>query len=498
MAIISLTKIKSVFSSIRVKIALAFLLIMGISYIAVANSLNGLVGDYLFNEQKQSNQSRILKISKDISPLFYAKKALEINEYIDFQASDLSSRLLVLDSIGKVQSDSDSLLNGQIVTLPETVDVLVNNAPVSFGVHRYEASSSIQGIFPSSAYNARKSIHVSYTVSPLLKDNKIIGAVLLSSPMQPLISRLQSLQNQVSFYFSIAALAVLICSVIFSEVITKPIKLLTNGIRRMGKGDFSTRVPEIGTGELRTLTETYNTMSTKLEMLDNSRNLFISNASHELKTPLATMKILLESIIYQPEMDKELQTEFLTDINKEIDRLNLIIGDLLTLVSMDAQTIRLNKSTFDFADIVTDIVNKLSLVAAQRQQEIKLQISDRCEMTADHAKLTQVVFNLLDNAIKYSFDKGVIRVRLVRSGRNAILTIVDNGAGIPKSDLTHIFDRFYRVDKARSRDTGGTGLGLSIVNQMVLIHGGSVSVDSEEGKGSTFITELPLNISKDV
>ena len=192
-------------------------------------------------------------------------------------------------------------------------------------------------------------------------------------------------------------------------------------------------------------------------------------------------------------MDVEVRTDFLSDINREINRLNLIISDLLTLVSMDSKSMRLNRETFKFADVVTDVTHRLSLVAEKRRQEIKLQLADSCEMYADCAKLTQVVYNILDNAIKYTPEGGLIKVRLIRSGRDAILSVSDNGPGIPKEDQPHIFDRFYRVDKARSRDTGGTGLGLSIVNQLVLMHGGSVSVQSEEGKGSTFTVELPIH-----
>lgn len=285
----------------------------------------------------------------------------------------------------------------------------------------------------------------------------------------------------------------MVIALIFSRILTRPIVSLTRSIQRMGRGDFSVRVPIAGSGELRRLSETFNTMSEKLEMLDQSRNQFVSNASHELKTPLATMKILLESIIYQPDMDQEMRTEFLTDINKEIDRLNMVIGDLLTLVSMDSKTMRLNRSTFSFAQLVSDTAKRLNLVLEKRDQELKLQLSDRCEMYADSAKLTQVIYNLLENASKYTQEGGTIRVRLIRSGRDAVLTVSDNGPGIPKEDQAHIFDRFYRVDKARSRETGGTGLGLSIVHQMVIMHGGTVSVDSEEGNGTTFTVELPIH-----
>ena len=334
---------------------------------------------------------------------------------------------------------------------------------------------------------------VAYSTAGLVQNGQTIGVLLLTSPMQGTMERLFTLQDKMILYFLIAAGVAMVIALVFSRVITRPIVSLTRSIQRMGRGDLSVRVPVKGSGELRRLSETFNTMSEKLEMLDKSRNQFVSNASHELKTPLATMKILLESIIYQPDMDAGMRTEFLTDINKEIDRLNLIISDLLTLVSMDSKTMRLNRTTFSLAQVVTDTAHRLALVMEKRHQELKLQLNDRCDMYADCAKLTQVVYNLMENASKYTQEGGVIRVRLIRSGRDAILTVSDNGPGIPKEDQSHIFDRFYRVDKARSRETGGTGLGLSIVHQMVLMHGGTVTVDSEEGNGATFTVELPIH-----
>ena len=334
---------------------------------------------------------------------------------------------------------------------------------------------------------------MAYCTSALTADGVVQGVLLYSSPVQEMMDRLSSLQTRMVAYFLIAAAAAMVIALIFSRVLTRPIVSLTKSIQRMGHGDLSVRVPVKGSGELRRLSETFNTMSEKLQMLDTSRNQFVSNASHELKTPLATMKILLENIIYQPEMDAEMRTEFLTDINKEIDRLNSIISDLLTLVSMDSKAMRLNRTTFSLAQVITDTAHRLQPVAESHHQELKLALNDRCEMYADCAKLTQVVYNLMENAIKYTQEGGTIKVRLIRSGRDAVMTVTDNGPGIPREDQAHIFDRFYRVDKARSRETGGTGLGLSIVHQMVLMHGGSVSVESEEGRGSTFTVELPIH-----
>ena len=482
------------FSSIRWKILLAFLLIVGVSYYFVADALIGLVGDYLFDERMRQDSTNTHRLAAEVTPLYLSSQTNEVQQLLEAASSDLGGRMMVLDMSGKVQSDSQRELNGSRMAVTEVASILSTGEKSAYGIHALKTKDDgtlhVLHFLKPFDQNAE---WVAYSTSALIHNGRTIGVLFYSSPIQEMMERVFALQDRMMMYFLVAAGAALIIALVISRILTRPIISLTRSIQRMGRGDFSVRVPEKGSGELRRLSETFNIMSEKLEMLDQSRNQFVSNASHELKTPLATMKILLESIIYQPEMDTDMRTEFLTDINKEIDRLNMIIGDLLTLVSMDSKTMRLNRSTFSLAQIVTDTAQRLKLVMDQRQQELKLQLNDRCEMYADQAKLTQVVYNLMENASKYTHEGGSIRVRLIRSGRDAILTVTDNGPGIPKEDQAHIFDRFYRVDKARSRETGGTGLGLSIVHQMVLMHGGTVSVDSEEGNGSTFTVELPIH-----
>ena len=467
---------------------------MGVSYYVVATSLIGLVGDYLFDDRMRQDRASTKKLAAEISPLYLAARTSELQQVLEAASKDLGGRMLVLDRSGKVQADSMRELNGSRMEVAEVASILSYGENDAYGVHTLKAEEEepLDVLHFLQPFD-RRAEWVAYCSAALMQNNHIIGVLLYSSPIQEMMERVFNLQDQMVMYFLIAAFAAMVIALVFSRVITRPIISLTRSIQRMGRGDLSVRVPVRGSGELRRLSETFNSMSEKLEMLDQSRNQFVSNASHELKTPLATMKILLESIIYQPDMDGEMRAEFLTDINKEIDRLNMVLGDLLTLVSMDSKTMRLNRTTFSLAQLVTDNAHRLELVLNQRHQELKLQLSDRCEMYADQAKLTQVVYNLMENASKYTQEGGIIRVRLIRSGRDAILTVSDNGPGIPKEDQAHIFDRFYRVDKARSRETGGTGLGLSIVHQMVLMHGGTVSVDSEEGNGATFTVELPIH-----
>ena len=279
----------------------------------------------------------------------------------------------------------------------------------------------------------------------------------------------------------------------FSRVLTRPIVEMTGVIQGMSKGDLGLRVRESGSWEIRQLALAFNSMSEQLETLNQSRSQFVSNASHELKTPLATMKIMIESLMYQPDMEAELRTEFLGDVNREIDRLSSIVTDLLTLAQVDSRSSRLNREKMSLAEVVKDAEHRLSPMAAQKGQTVTLILQDSCDMYADRAKLGQVVYNLMENAVKYTPREGWVKVVLQRNGRDAVLTVSDSGPGIPRDSLSRVFERFYRVDKARGRESGGTGLGLSIVQQFVNLHGGTVRVSSEEGQGAVFTVELPLN-----
>lgn len=495
MDIISQTRIKP-FTSISWKILLAFLLIVGGSFYVMATSLTSLVGDYLFEQRIRADRISVEKLASQLAPLLDSAKAQELTDRLKEAGGELGGRLMALDADAKVQFDSYSELNGVRLQYPEVLGILMQGKPVDYGVHQLtgEGEGSRTSLL-SFLRPLNTSIKwVGYCTAALTTTDKgVIGVLLFSSPVQSMMEGLYQLQDQMILYFLAVAGVALVIALVFSRVITRPIATLTRGIQRMGKGDFSSRVEVKGSGEMKRLAETFNTMSEKLEVLDKSRNQFVSNASHELKTPLATMKLLLESVIYQPDMDPAVRTEFMTDINKEIDRLSLIVSDLLTLVQMDTKNMKLNRQNIRLAELVRDTAHRLTPMLQAREQQIQLELEDEGEMYADGPKLQQVVYNLMDNAVKYTQPGGMIRVKLIRAGKEITLTVADNGPGIPKEDLPHIFDRFYRVDKARSREKGGTGLGLSIVRQIVMLHGGGISVKSEEGQGAAFIVELPAH-----
>ena len=452
----------------------------------IANLTIHLVGDFLYADRRERDIVLVQGMVDNCAQNHFLTDYAKVSETLLNSAAATGGRILLTDAYGKVQFDSSAKLNGTVFNNHETSSVLVLGQKAEYGIHQKDENLSEKE-------NAKAGEWFSCCAVAVKDEQQTLGAMVYLSSVTDIILQLTQLQKRISYYFLAAAIAAIIAALIFSGILTRPITLLTKGIKRMSHGDFSVRVKESGSGEIRRLSEAFNTMSEKLETLDQSRNQFVSNASHELKTPLATMKILIENIIYQPDMDAEIRTEFLTDINKEINRLSLIVSDLLTLVSMDAKTAKLTRTTFALSEVVEEVRHRLQPIAEKRWQTLEVQINDPCDIYADRPKLYQVIYNLTENAIKYTPEGGKITMRLDKSGHDAQFSVQDNGPGIPKEDQAHIFDRFYRVDKARSRETGGTGLGLSIVHQLVLMHGGSVTVASEEGQGSLFTVELPIH-----
>ena len=231
-------------------------------------------------------------------------------------------------------------------------------------------------------------------------------------------------------------------------------------------------------------------MSEQIEAHDRVRDEFVSNASHELKTPLSTMKLLSESILYEENPDPALMKEFFQDVNHEVDRLSRVITDLLRLVQIDETESKVQAVPVRLDAVAHRVLDRLQPLADKKGIALRAALQE-ATVAGDAMRLEQVATNLIENALKYT-DEGHVEVRVLTSGEEALLRIADTGIGIPEDAQTHVFERFYRVDKARSRGTGGTGLGLAIVERVVALYNGYVEVESKLGEGSTFTVHLPL------
>jgi signal transduction histidine kinase len=456
-----------------------------VSFAVAATNLTGLVRDYLFDQRTREDQQMTERAAEALVPDLESLSAENLNAILLDYSSAMNGRLMVLDTHGKVQFDTFGSLCGRRLALEEVLQVLTAGNAEAYGMYTpgRETAESMSGEAGAE--------YVAYCTRELRSGGRLLGVVLFVSRVQKMMDSLNAVQWQLVTVFIVIALAALVLALILSQVLTKPITDLSRAMRKMGKGDLSVRAPVRGSGEMRELAEAYNTMAGQLESLDKTRNQFVSNASHELKTPLATMKIMLETMMYQPDMPKELQQEFMEDMNHEINRLTGIITDLLTLTRSDAKNQPLKKEPVDMSVLTEEILHLLTPAAQKRNQSLTGEVEKGLILMGDQSKLHQVLYNLTDNAIKYTPDGGNIHVSLHLDGDDVVWRVRDNGVGIPEEDQDHVFERFYRVDKARSRETGGTGLGLSIVRQLVTMHGGEVTVESMPGEGSEFTVRLP-------
>lgn len=320
------------------------------------------------------------------------------------------------------------------------------------------------------------------------------GVVLIVDDMQDVHDTVGDIGSASYLVLAAVLIVVITIMVAISKVFTEPVKNLIGVIQKMSEGHFEQRVKVNDKihNEVVDLAIACNQMADQLEKVESTRQQFVSNVSHELKTPLSSVKVLSESILLQEDVPKEMYVEFLHDINSEVDRMTAIINDLLTLVKLDQKEIPLNFKEGDLNQLMADIAKRLQPLADAKEIELKMDYLKEIKADMDEMKLSLAISNLIDNAIKYTPEKGIVRVTLDADHQHAFITVADTGIGIPEDEVNRIFERFYRVDKTRDRETGGTGLGLSITHSTIMMHNGSIKVTSKEEEGTTILVRIPL------
>jgi len=467
--------------SIRWRFVIIYLVLIAVVFGLISVAVSSLFERYLVNQRIEDMKKDVSSIAVQIAPYLRQYDATEMYNIVANSSKDIGGRMLVLSESGIVQTDSFSALNGLRRDEREVNDILYGRKSASHGFHKiYEDNGD--GFF-----------WALFCTSPVISNGKTIGVVLYSKSIQDVVTATQDLRMDMFLIYILACLVIFVSSMVLTSYITRPVRQLTNVAMKISSGDLGSRAAIKGRSEIAELGETFNMMCDRLQNIDKQRSEFVSDASHELKTPLASMKILVESLLYQDNVSEKVYKEFLSDINGEIDRLNSLITDLLLLSKMDEDSMVINSEKADLTQIVEKCVNSLRPIAEKRDIEVKFQAIDNIEIECDPLKLRQALNNLIENAIKYSRDGGHVAVAIRKTGHEARVEITDDGVGMSREHLSHIFERFYRVDKARSRDTGGTGLGLYIVRRIALMHGGRVDVVSEEGRGSTFTLVLPVS-----
>ena len=287
-------------------------------------------------------------------------------------------------------------------------------------------------------------------------------------------------------------IAIVFFAILLLLYFLKPLQKIEEGIAAIknGYGEYNLQVNDYT--ETAGICEKINQMLGRIKVMDDSRQEFVSNVSHELKTPITSMKVLADSLIQNESADLAMYKEFMTDIVDEIDRESKIITDLLTLVKMDKKSAAMNIEEIKINDLLEVILKRVTPIAKSRGIQITYESYRDVTAWVDEVKLSLALTNIIENAVKYNVDNGWVKVTLNADHRNFYVKVADSGVGIPDDCKEHVFERFYRVDKARSRDTGGTGLGLAITKSVIQMHKGSIKLYSESGEGTTFTIRIPM------
>lgn len=384
------------------------------------------------------------------------------------------TRLLVTDYTGMVLYDSytaDSSL-GSYALLPEVA----------------QAMDGVTGndVF---SWQYRDGVMQSQVATPIVSLGGIVGSVYMMEYDAEQGALIQSLQQNVLSITLFLEVIVILFSVIFATGFSKRLRRVLSSMRIIRGGDYSHRVAMGGNDELTFLGDEFNQLTARLQTSEGKRARFVSDASHELKTPLASIKLLTDSIL-QNDMDGATVREFVSDIGNEADRLTRMTQKLLSLSRIESQEDGDCEITY-IAPTIERVVRMLTGLAEQSNIQIELDCQQDCPILILEDDLYQIIFNLVENGIKYNRPGGTLTIRVFREDDNAILQVADTGVGIPEDALSHVFERFYRVDKARSRSSGGSGLGLAIVRNMVERNQGTIHAESVLGQGSVFTVSFP-------
>ncbi|HIU47836.1 MAG TPA: HAMP domain-containing protein [Candidatus Avimonoglobus intestinipullorum] len=335
--------------------------------------------------------------------------------------------------------------------------------------------------------------HLMSVAVPVKNGDQVAGAVYLIESVADIDRTVGHIKINLYLFSALISVLVGILSLGMSCVVTSPVDEVIAVAKEISKGNFEKRIPVKGHNELAQMAQTLNFMCSELESLEENRKKFVSDVSHELKTPLATIKLISDSIVSTPDPDPAMIQEFLGDLSEEVDRLTRIVERLLTLTKLDAKKEEPVLTPVDFVVMLNAISRKLTPNAEARGIVLYTDFSVGTlePIMLDYDKIWEAVYNITDNAIKYSPEGGFVKMSLEKGDGEVIVRVEDNGPGIPEAEKEHIFERFYRLDDSRARDTGGTGLGLAIAKEAVTMHGGKIEVSSEGEVGSIFSIHLP-------
>ena len=462
------------FGSIRFAVFFVLALFSIVIPIIFGNVLVNSYESKLWEQKEATVQTKCDMLANRISTegFRFSDTNITLENEVEQYASIMEGRVMIVEQTFRIVKDTYGIEENRYLLTEDVLRAMTGeiNTP-----HRLQ-NQYLETFYPIMDANNKKSV----------------GVICAIASCQDIIDMEKYMQERRSTVTMLLCTILLVVSYLFSALLTKDYKKFNKNVHYIADGHTDERLEEIGYSEMRQTARTVNEILEKTQMLEDSRQEFVSNVSHELKTPITSIKVLAESLLMQPEAEAALYREFLGDIVEEIDRENTIINDLLSLVKMDKKNAKLNIETVNINDLIESIIKRLNPIAAKRNIEIGFEPFRPVTAEIDQVKLTLAMSNLIENAIKYNKDNGWVHVYLNADHKYFYFKVEDSGEGISEEHQEQIFERFYRVDKARSRETGGTGLGLAITREVALLHKGAIKVHSVPDEGTTFTMRIPL------
>lgn len=451
------------------------MVIVLIVLVIIGTYMLGTLRTYLLEQKKLEVLTRANVISSVQTDGF---DEVLLEQKMETMPVEVGFRAVILDSQSRVYYDSysEGSYRGKLYIYAPVTEVLLSGKDTA-GYHESDGQWNIEAAVP------------------IIRNSKTVGAVLVTANGDSIDEIVNHIGNTILIFGIVLLLFVILFGTTMASILTMPIGRLTGFIKNMPK-DKLQKCEINSRDEIGDLVVAFNELIDRVAELEEKRRAFVSDASHELKTPLSIIKLLSDSLLQTENPDPAFLKEFLTDMHDEVERLTRIVQRLLDLTKMDQTYTNMNVEVHSIASVTADVCEKLRPLAENKNITFLFtKPEDEFLMSVDCDSITEAIYNIADNSIKYTESGGTVKVELMRDLGNIMVRISDTGIGIPKEEIQKIFDRFYRVDKARARDTGGTGLGLSIALDVVKLHGGYIEVSSEEEKGSTFTIILPCEIT---
>lgn len=460
--------------SVRWKLITMYLSMLVILLIFMNIAISGIVRESYIKERRETFDLRLESISGSLRYYMASedteKYTSQINNILAIYGRDADSDIYVIDEDKTVVGSS----NGRSIGL-KIDDYIVGRA--FLGESEFEINTQDKEI-----------MNIAY---PVESGRETIGVVYVVTSIDDIYDSIYYLDRGLVIISLVGIFIMAIVKFGFTGYVLRPLYDFSEAIMKISEGDLNHKIEIETNDEFNDLANTFNSMTYKLKQADSHRKDFIAYVSHELKTPLSTIKLLSETMLHDENMDVDISKEFMKDISSESDRLTSIVNDLLTLMELEISEMKIDFERANLKTIAEKIHSNMSHLATEKDIDFRLTVNEELEFKFDPDRIKQTLINIVSNAIKYTEKGGTVELKLYSEYDSVVMEISDNGIGIPEESIPHIFDRFYRVDKARARATGGSGLGLSIASQIVTLHGGTIEVESKIGVGTKIKIRIP-------